>query len=188
MDSRAALVHPEPMPIPVANLSYSCRDCNRARGTAHSVDRRERRLLDPRRSAWSDHFVQEGDAIRPRPGDADAAYTVETYDLNDERKRVMRAGRRDAIERAFRVLEHDRRHRADLERRVADTMRSDRREATEHLRLLGEARSGAILDLLRFRAVPPDADDSCRCRSASGRTLPPTLLEQCPEVDWPEEA
>src|SRR5262245_60722814 len=46
------------------------------------------------------HFQRAGDSLRPVPGDVDAAYTEEAYDLNDPRKLEVRRLRAEALSAA----------------------------------------------------------------------------------------
>lgn len=78
------------------NLAYACRFCNRARSVAPRVAQ-GCRLLDPTKDAWASYFQIKGDLLVPQTDDADASYTCEVYDLNDDRKVVRRASRYELL-------------------------------------------------------------------------------------------
>lgn len=50
-------------------LVYCCVRCNRARGTKPRLDENGRKLLNPTKNAWGDHFEVVGDSLNPISGD-----------------------------------------------------------------------------------------------------------------------
>jgi hypothetical protein len=84
-----------------ANCYYACRFCNGARSTRAVTSPNGHRLLDPCADVWADHFIAAGDRLLPREGDADAAYTHETYNIDDRRRQVRRRARAETLDEAF---------------------------------------------------------------------------------------
>ncbi len=164
-----------------ANCFYSCRFCNSARATAPNVDDSGRRLLEPCGSAWAASFELCGDELRPNAGDNDAAYTHETYDLDEPRKQIVRRDRARSIELAREVL-HDGPPRIQRLLRVAEgVLREDRGVILEAAESLHTQVWAARNELLRFRVVPPDADVSCGCPVGEHLAIPRFLDGQCQE-------
>jgi hypothetical protein len=160
------------------NCYWSCRFCNEARHDAPNVDERGRHLLDPCLTPWSEHFEMREDALLACDGDADAAYTRDTYDLDDPRKKVMRRSRAEALTEAFRTLRDgpDR-----LQRLVATAERSGsstRAILLDEAQRLRELMPQALRQVERFRAVPTDRDESCRCSIPDHCSLPAFLDSQ----------
>lgn len=159
------------------NCFYSCRYCNEARRTARVVDERGRRLLHPCGVAWGEYFEVVEDRLSPT-ADPDAEYTHETYDLDDERKRVMRRDRHEALTSARRaILEIPGKIEQLLEigERVAPADRVMLLDAAEELR--GHVK-GALLQVERYQVVPSDRDENCRCADPGECRLPRFLEEQ----------
>lgn len=157
------------------NCFYACRYCNRARGIA-PVAQAAQRLLDPCSVAWAEHFVVSGDELRPRPGDADAAYTHEAYGIDAPRKVAYREARRRRIDDAHKALREipdaiD--QLLNLAERVAKDDRPDVLRSAERLR---RALDGAAATLARYRAIPVDHDVACRC--GTSHELPAFLAAQ----------
>lgn len=168
------------------NCLYACRLCNRARSN-RPIQQESARLLDPTGTAWARHFELSEDEIEPMAGDLDAAYTHETYDLNDARKVVRRQLRYQLVSDRLQLLEQlGGEIQAIL--RLAEQFRRDHplrfALAIRRVRSLRSAMRRALADLARYAAVPADAPASCRCESAEGLTLPSSLEEQ--NVDLPE--
>jgi|SRR6185295_3826462 len=154
-----------------SNCFYACRLCNGAR-VSRPQSSAGRSLLDPTQTAWEAHFRRSGDRLVPEEGDADAAYTHEVYDLDDPRKIEMRRLRRELITDRLELLA---RCPDELEWLLAqvDVTRPGRaREALELARRLRRAAIGALEELARFAAVPPDAPGSCRCGRFDHLSLP----------------
>lgn len=160
------------------NCFYICRLCNGARRdlpTSGPVGR----LLNPCSDDWGGHFTAAGDRLQPRPGDGDALYTYEAYDLDDARKVRMRKVRRETIEECLWTIRVGRRQITALLTHFNKTGDFVSLEAAEELwrNLLL-----AIRELARFRAVPKDAPASCRCSGGQHDMLPSWLDEQTAEV------
>src|SRR6185295_6012825 len=80
------------------NCFYTCRFCNLSRRQAPPVDESGRRLIDPCSHAWGERFsLSENDLLVTDETDSDAVYTLEAYDLNDERKVTRRHRRRERL-------------------------------------------------------------------------------------------
>ena len=74
-------------------------------GSTTPVEGERGKLLDPSEVAWADHFLLEGDHLRPKPEDADAKYTFDAYDIDEPRKTTMREGRREFVSVHWTLLE-----------------------------------------------------------------------------------
>jgi hypothetical protein len=171
------------------NCLYLCRYCNTSRSTWPRVNAEGDCLLEPTSAAWADHFVIEDDRLAPNPGDADARYTHEVYDLDEPRKVYMRRERRERIEDALiLVREGPAERRFLLEKADELEARGGPGDAAEAARL----RRGADLhrmtierawkDLRRYRAIPEDHDRACRCAKPRALRLPAALREQLVEL------
>ncbi len=165
------------------NCYYACCWCNTARSDAPNHDRAGRTLLEPCQSSWADHFTldtSEGDVrLRPLAGDADADYTHETYDMDDPRKRAVRRSRARAVDEALRTLRDCAALRTQLSA-VAGRVDLDAAQvvASAAIELRRQERN-ALYQLERFRAVPTDCDDACRCSTSKHCSLPRFLVAQC---------
>jgi hypothetical protein len=114
-------------------------------------------------------------------GDADAAYTHETYDLDDPRKIVLRRSRRQCLEECFRLL----REAPDLIRGLLERVAAQAPEPEELLRvaeLLRSRMEAALKDVHRYAAIPPDSDSRCRCPGDAANELPTGLHRQTLEI------
>lgn len=172
------------------NIIYSCRYCNLSRRAQPRVDSRGRRLLDPCQDAWAEHFAWQGGVImRARPGDGDAAYTHTAYKLNEEKKLTRRRWRKELFENSQQLIQ-------ELSPAI-DTWQLGLRAAREAKDIAGMKKAlarlrkwyprlqKAVKDLRRFRAIPKDAPERCRCDTSENRTLPSWLARQTVQVDLP---
>lgn len=169
------------------NLIYICRLCNVARSDTPQIDDEGRRLLDPTRDVWADHFVLKDDELAPLDGDVDAAHTEDVYNINDARKVKLRRIRRERtndIASLIRSAEMDLswHHRSTGRLGAASTPGSAEAvlRCRERLEILYRRRRS---DLAEW--VPSDAPKDCRCGRANARSLPPPYLRQVVEVDAP---
>jgi hypothetical protein len=176
------------------NCLYLCRYCNTSRSDWPRVNGEGHRLLDPTAAVWADHFGIDGDRLAPAPGDMDARYTHEVYDLDEPRKVFLRRERRERIEDALvLVREGPEERRFLLQKAIEIEARGGPDDAAEAARL----RRGAELhrlsiarawkDLRRYRAVPEDHDKTCRCSQSRALRLPAALREQVVELPEPLE-
>jgi hypothetical protein len=127
-----------------------------------------------------------GDELNPQPGNSDASYTWETYDLNDPRKIELRRKRRESIEVCIALADRESiraLHDKLLSRAFASSDPVLIEAAVETARKLWEAHGRARKDLRQFAAIPRDADGVCRCHSTGGHSLNTVLDEQTLEVD-----
>ena len=170
-----------------SNCLYACMRCNIARSDNPVVDDIGRRLLDPSRDAWADHFIVADCRIRPREGDADAEYTGDTYDLNAPDKVARRLFRRD-LWASRRQLIAETPEQIDTLMREAETyLKTDRKRFFEFTTIAGsldQALRNAREELSWFSAIPPDAPSSCRCGNTAYHSLPPWLARQV--MDLPQ--
>jgi hypothetical protein len=155
------------------NCFYCCRFCNGSRA-AQPVRDRGRQLLDPCRHIWADHFfLSDDDRLLPRAGDRDADYTAAVYDLNEPRKVAMRRLRRERLAEWTSLLSEGPELIDELLRSVAQEPRSSRTaarlQAAEKLR---RCMTLAAQELERYRVIPADVPNRCRCRPAVPLTLP----------------
>jgi hypothetical protein len=161
-------------------LFYICRFCNRSKW-AKPVEAGGVELLDPTVDAWSQHFRVDKDELTTLDGDSRAERTRNVYDLDDPRKTRLRGRRREVIEDrllALRELPSRLERLLDAAQSEPDGMRAA---------LLLEAARGvqrdlknAFLDVARYKAVPEDADATCRCDAA--REIPEALSVQLVDV------
>jgi hypothetical protein len=165
------------------NCFYACRLCNGSRSDAPVVDLLGRRLLEPCGHTWADHFqAAPDDRLRPMDGDPDAAYTHATYDLDDPRKMEIRCARRRRIEVRLLILSEG----LDLLEPLLDRLRREPPEQrADLLRVAEQLRRGmdqAVTELLRYAAVPRDADAGCRCGRNDHHRLPAGLADQLLDI------
>lgn len=156
--------------IDYTNLFYACRFCNQARGATPRISTKGYRLLNPCEVTWADHFQLEQDNIVPIAGDLDASYTVETYDLNDPRKVRLRRLRRETLTARLDFIAHA----TQLEDELLDRAPKEE-DSLKYLDLAKQLHSHkrqAYEDLLRFAAIPQDADSQCLCDTTEHHTLP----------------
>lgn len=151
-----------------SNLLYICRLCNNARGDTDVVDVSGRRLLDPTRDNWSQHFELVGDQLSPMSGDGDAAYTADAYAINDPRKVGLRRRRRQTV--------------GDLVENLKVMLR--RRDRPDGLEPGEPARLARQLGVWAW--IPEDPPADCRCALASARTLPAPYQRQVVAIEVPE--
>lgn len=167
------------------NCLYACRLCNLARGTK-DLETPEARLLDPTSDPWAEHFEARGSSLHPKPGDADALYTFDVYDLDSESKTSRRQARRELIEDRLKLLsriEEDLAVLLDLADEVQRTDFETFLEVWQEISDLRQQARRARGDLNFYRAVPPDAPEDCRCPPPRDLTLPLGLANQCRQVD-----
>lgn len=163
------------------NCFYACRLCNLARGTK-DVETPEARLLDPTEDTWADHFDLLGSSLRPKPGDVDALYTFEVYDLDNESKTSRRRARRELIEDRLELLSRLDEKLSELLDLADAVRRTDFAAFLEVWRGISDLRRQAQRargDLNFYRAIPPDAPQDCRCLPPRDLSLPPALANQC---------
>jgi hypothetical protein len=167
------------------NTIYVCRLCNGDRSDADHEDGHGRRLLDPTKDVWSDHFRIVGDRLVPFDGDADAAYTEDVYDINEPRKVRLRKIRRERRDDFLALLNPKLARLAQLKFREACGAPGEVVEIAQTISGLRDE----IVRLCRLASpgtwVPDDAPTSCRCGRASARTLPATYLRQAVEIELP---
>ncbi len=162
------------------NCFYICRFCNQDRGVAATIEPEDgSRLLNPCNDVWSQHFVAEGDELRPVEGSRDAAYTYMSYDLDDPRKIEMRRFRRETVEACLRLIE---RGEAVLERVLDRAFQTQEPALVDEAKLIEEALRRAWRELESFKVVPRDARSSCACGGEGLHVVPMPLLEQTIEI------
>lgn len=176
------------------NCLYVCRYCNTSRSDWPRVSGEGHTLLEPTTAVWADHFVVDGDMLAARPGDMDAAYTHEAYDIDEPRKVFLRRERRERIQDALVLAREGPEERrfllqkaGELEARggPSDVAEAARLRRGADLHRLSIAR--ALKDLRRYRAIPEDHDRACRCSARRALRLPDALREQIIEVPEPME-
>ncbi len=165
------------------NCFYVCRYCNQDRGTAATIDPQDgSRLLNPCSDVWNEHFVAEGDQLRPAVGSADAAYTHAAYDLDDPRKIEMRRFRRDTVEACLRLIESG---RTVLDRLLDRALQTQEPALVAEAKLIEEALRRAWQELESFKVVPRDARSPCACGGEGLDVVPRALQEQTIEIEPP---
>jgi hypothetical protein len=128
--------------------------------------------------------MTDDDQLVALAGDTDASFTMRLYDFNEPRKVAMRRTRRERFEEWRLLCEEGPQLIEDLLGRfeAADGGESARLFllAAEQLR---SATVRAWRDILRYRAIPLDADSDCRCGVEDLLTLPIWLEEQTIQLD-----
>ncbi len=168
-----------------SNCLYACRFCNRARSNKPVVDDAGRRLLDPSRDSWGDHFFLSEGEIHLRKGGENAAYTHQAYDLDDPRKVERRRFRREHHEKRQRLC----RSAEEMERLLAkasDYRDADRDGFYELIDTAAELRQCIKIsfeELSWYAAIPVDAPSSCRCGDTKCHSLPPGLARQMIDLE-----
>ncbi len=158
-----------------ANCFLICGRCNRTRGIGANIHSSGWALLNPCEDTWSDHFVAAGSQILPRhQADADAAYTLRAYRLNEAGKVAMREARREKVEEARRFLTDT----ADFLPALFALARSGQSKALLAAKALTRMRWQATKDLVRLMAIPRDHNNSCRCGHNGHHSLPKVLEDQ----------
>lgn len=137
-----------------ANILFVCRLCNTARSDRPVVDRIGRRLLDPTRDIWSEHFLLEDDHLLPKSPNGE--YTAVAYNINDPRKVKLRKLRRISIERLVRLIHRRLQDVEDLHAGPRDDIDRPLARAREDI--------GAYIEQLdEYPWIPRDAPTMCRC-------------------------
>lgn len=166
------------------NCVYCCRRCN----TARSNRPRElggRKLLDPTKAAWGDHFQLNGDSVEPKSGSSDAAYTHEAYDIDSPEKIRLRKVRRTIIEDHLTFLTQAVTTEADLLSTAILRMKTDPTACHALIlaaQLLRDRINRAMSDLAQYEPIPSDAARECRCDPAVSLSLPAFLESQINEI------
>jgi 5-methylcytosine-specific restriction endonuclease McrA len=145
------------------NLVYVCGRCNGARSDKPVLDGGGRRLLDPTVDAWGAHFHMHGGELRPNPGDADAAYTEEAYDINGRRKVELRLRRQRTLEVLLQLPE----------------IATANSVAPAFLKLCAPEWEA---NLRAYGFMPDDVPKTCRCADARFLVTPPEIDRQLVDV------
>jgi hypothetical protein len=164
-----------------SNCFLICPLCNRSRGAAPNHDPLgEGHLLNPCEVIWQEIFRLEGNDLLPGEGNADAAYTWETYDLNDPQKAKMREMRRETID-AFTAFEN---RFPELQARLlAQAQDKSDPERLDVAKELWDVLEPVKKSLALFQAIPRNADQSCQCGHTGHHSLPDVLDRQTLEFD-----
>jgi 5-methylcytosine-specific restriction endonuclease McrA len=145
------------------NCFYCCRYCNGARSNKPIVSETGARLLDPTKAIWSDYFVVSGDSLSPTTN-PDAAYTEQSYDLNDQRRVKLREKRRQLITEHVELL-RDGPDRVSRLRKIAHQVTQDATIVVDSIEKIEELMVKAQRELDTYSSVPADAPEKCRCES-----------------------
>lgn len=159
-----------------SNCFHICKYCNNKRGVKPNLDAGGLRLLDPCSEIWQQHFVLEGDQLRPL--NHDALYTEIVYDLNHPNKVTVRKDRREAIDECLEVCSRFRERNGQLLARFAET---NDREFLSTSQELWEHWKKAKKELKRRSAVPGNVAP-CPCGDEVS-SLPDVLAEQTIDLD-----
>jgi hypothetical protein len=160
----------------ISNCIFACLSCNCSRGVSPRVDTSGRRLLDPTKDSWGDHFDLDSDVLRPST--EDARYTAETYNINEDIKVNSRRDRRteilDGVMEINRITERLVEVIAVL---AAGNLTPEQRRVIWHgVNALKENRTGWKVKLRKYRLVPDDCPINCSCKQA--HMLPRWLAHQ----------
>lgn len=160
-----------------SNLLYLCRWCNTSRGNkphrAEGV-----RLLSITEDRWSEVFrIDAEKLVVLDEQDKNAAYTVDCYGLDDERKRQFKLQRRIRLEQAQSIFERVPKLLGALRSADDDSTPVGKSRRTELIDSQIELLAMAQATIDRYRPVPV-TDTSCRCADAPVFDLPPVLRQQ----------
>lgn len=169
-----------------ANCAYACMWCNRSRGIRPIENEDGARLLNPETSVWADHFVAEGNRLRPRLGDANASYTHETYGLDDARKVELRKLRAEHFARCMRKIQEGPGQLRTLAKVLEGVSADEKKELRALAEALREEILGAWKELERYRPIPVDAGPTCHCATPPAHEVIDVLTEQMVSVSPPE--
>jgi hypothetical protein len=150
-------------------IVYACARCNNARGSRPSTQDGAA-LLNPSVQSWSEHFQWSGHELKPIT--EDAKLTAEVYDINSPVKLGLREELERIIDENVRLLRSGPAMISELMADL-DSLPSDRR--VSRLQIISQLHSCLIRarsSLERLRAVPHDADVTCRCESPPPYDLP----------------
>lgn len=158
------------------NLVYACAKCNDARKTWPLHDGDGRRLLDPCQDAWAEHFRLEDDVLVATTPHGE--YTRKVYDLNSETKVSLRDERSEILGAAREVLREAPGLLEELGAGLLDLPAERQQSRVRVMKMLSTQirQAGETLD--RYRAIPRDHDDSCRCDRSDHHTLPSWMQRQ----------
>lgn len=170
-----------------SNLIYICRLCNGARSDTPMIDEDGRRLLDPTRDVWADHFQLKNDELIPVEGDLDAIYTEDVYAINERRKVKLRRTRRERTNNVSELIQSVEEELVLLVRATSHCEAAREHENAEALvRCRGRLDSLYSLRLsIVAEWIPDDAPRDCRCGRAHARSLPGPYLRQAVEICVP---
>jgi hypothetical protein len=130
-------------------------------------------------TAWSDHFEAEGHRLVPTSDDG--RFTEEIYDLNEDRRIVVRRNRYRKLRTAITLIENAPRVIRQLLRTSERLPWRQRRENVEAAQFLRAQLMDAFQAVRRFRAIPTDAPTECR-GAEDERVLPEYLRDQVIDV------
>jgi HNH endonuclease len=156
-----------------SNVVYACRRCNLSRRARPRGDAQGRRLLDPCRDAWAEHFRAEDDQLRALT--PDAGYTAETYDVNGPAKVALRRERREAVDEALHVLATVPALLEQLMAGIGFRPGHEQRLRLEVAEQLHKALAAARRTLLQLSAIPEDASNDCACDRDACRLTEPMI-------------
>ena len=158
------------------NVIYACAKCNDARKTWPLQATGGSRLLDPCQDAWCEHFRLEADELVPTT--PHGQYTKVAYDLNSETKVSLRIERRETLCAAREVLRDAPDLLEELREGLADLPAEKQPSRIRMMEMLSTQIRRASQTLEKYRAIPQDHDDSCRCDHSEHHTLPSWMLRQ----------
>ena len=118
----------------------------------------------------------------PFDRDADAAYTEDVYNINDDRKVKLRRVRREKSDDLFALLERPRKRLDVLNWQTTCVSIAEGLEIAKELSRVHDE----IGRLCRLSSlgdwVPEDAPSECRCGRVDARCLPAVYLRQVVEI------
>jgi len=165
------------------NCFFICQFCNQDRSTAPTTDSKSgSRLLNPCDDVWEEHFVAEGDTLRPKAENGNAVYTHAAYDLDDPRKLEMRRFRRETVRDCLRMIERGQRV---LDRLLEKALQEREPALLEEAKVIEDAVRRAWQEIEAFKVVPRDARRSCPCDDEDLFEVPRVLWEQTVEIEPP---
>ncbi|MCK5690058.1 hypothetical protein KAI87_12350 [Myxococcota bacterium] len=157
--------------------------CNVARNNKARQDSVGRKLLDPTKTSWANHFLIDNHELVARDGDDDAEYTAEVYDFADPRKTTMRKFSAEVISDRIELLSKGL-QKADklLEVATKSTNRSEGQIMVAAAEEIYRTANAALSELHSYQAIPQDTTAVCDCDPAPLLDLPEHLRKQLIDV------
>jgi len=150
-----------------SNTYFACRFCNIDRGKHHKAKSTQGKILRPDQDIWSQHFRwRDSYFLHPCKDSYNEIHTLNAYKPNKLQKVARRRIRRETIEEARKIIEAVPEYIRELESRVPELLQGDAtqlKSTIKQLRFFKDRLKAASRSLQRYRRVPIDAPETCRC-------------------------
>lgn len=168
-----------------SNCIYACMYCNQARSDKPLNGPDNVQALDPTLDAWDEHFevdADQGVLIAKTPN---ATHTLETYNLNDERKKDRRLQRRKVIKEALELLLNGPAENEDFRSLARQLSQSDdpKQRAQAEILLKAACRQSKQMEearktLERYKCIPTPEEKLLKCRCNRAKLCIPWEFER----------